>query len=192
MICCLNGVLFRKTKTWAEVLVGGVGYQVWTHKRVLEEVEVGEEIVLYTHLHLAEGVMDLYGFLEKEEVEVFKLLISVSGVGPKTAMGIFGDYGAEEIIGAVSKADVSFFEKVKGIGKKGAQRIIVDLKSKVGGLGELDFSEDKIEEDEVYLGLKSLGFLKAEIELVLGKIPKKMKSMEEKMAWCLGELGGRE
>ncbi len=190
MISCLNGICLRKGKGSVEVMVRGVGYLVLTHKRVIEEAE--GEVLLYTHMHVAEGVMDLYGFLEREEVEVFKLLIGVSGVGPKTAIGIFSDYHSEEILGAISKADVSFFEKVKGIGKKGAQRIIVDLKSKVGGLGELDFFENEIEEDEVYQGLKSLGFVKAEIEAVMKRMPEEMKEIEEKVGWCLGELGGRE
>ncbi len=188
MISQLNGMLNRIGKGWVEVMVGGVGYLVWTHEGVRTEVVVGEEVVLYTYLQVAEGVMDLYGFVAREEVEVFKLLIGVSGIGPKTAIGIFDKHGAEEIIKAIGKAEVRFFEQVKGIGKKGAQRIIVDLKSKAGGLGELDLREE-LKEDEVYQGLKSLGFAKVEIEVVMGRIPKEMTTVEEKLSWCLGELG---
>jgi len=190
MISQLNGVLNRVGRNWVEVVVGGVGYLVWTHEGVRGEVVVGEDIVLHTYLHVAEGVMDLYGFIAREEVEVFKLLIGVSGIGPKTAVGIFGKYGAEEIIKAIGKADVKFFEQVKGIGKKGAQRIIVDLKSKVGGLGELDLREE-LKEDETYQGLRGLGFAKVEIEAVMGRLPKGMVVIEEKLSWCLGELGGK-
>ncbi|HAP37545.1 TPA: Holliday junction branch migration protein RuvA, partial [Candidatus Shapirobacteria bacterium] len=110
---------------------------------------------------------------------------------PRTAAGILGSKQSEEILKAIGDADVDFFEKLKGIGKKTAQRIIVDLKSKVGGLGELDLRKESTgdkEEDDIVLSLKQLGFDKKEIEKVVKKIPEKLETIEDKLSWCLRNM----
>ena len=138
---------------------------------------------------VSENDINLFGFDNWEEVDLFKMLISVSGVGPKTAAGIIGGTESLAIIKAIGNADVSFFEKIKGIGKKTAQRIIIDLKSKIGGLGELDLSRDEKQiDDDLVLSLKHLGFDRKEIDRVTGKLPKELETTEEKLAWCLANI----
>lgn len=134
--------------------------------------------------------ISLYGFKTDEEVALFRMMIGVSGVGPKTAGLILGSNGASEIVKAVSEADVAFFQKVKGVGKKAAQKIIIDLKSKVGGLKDLDLAASGGQEkDDLYLSLKNLGFSVVEIERVVIKIPVDLETVEDKLGWCLRNLG---
>jgi Holliday junction DNA helicase RuvA len=138
---------------------------------------------------VSENDINLFGFENWDEVDLFKMLISVSGVGPKTAAGILGETESLAIVKAIGNADVNFFEKIKGIGKKTAQRIIIDLKSKIGGLGELDLSKDEKEiDDDLMLSLKQLGFDRKEIDKVTAKSSKELETTEEKLSWCLANL----
>ena len=139
---------------------------------------------------VSENEIALYGFENWDDVNLFKMLISVSGVGPKTGAQILAGTKSDLIIKAIGDADVDFFQKIKGIGKKTAQRIIIDLKSKIGGLGELDLTKDdeKDFENDLVLSLKQLGFDKKEIEKVTSKLPIDLETTEEKLSWCLQNL----
>lgn len=186
MISSLRGKI---TKIWGnnvEIEVNGVGYWVWCGKRSFSE---GEEVKIFTYMAVAENDIALYGFETWEELDLFKLLITVSGVGPKTAAQILGLSKAEEVVKAIGEAEVDFFKKIKGIGLKTAQRIIVDLKSKIGGLGELNLKEElPLLEDDVVLSLRQLGFERKEIERVVKMVPKELKTTEERLEWCLGNM----
>ncbi len=189
MISSLRGEISKIGNNFVEIEVGGVGYLVWCGVNFLKKRTVGEEMKIYTYQAVSENDISLFGFENGDEVDLFKMLISVSGLGPKTAAQIMGQVSSEEIVKAIADADVNFFEKMKGIGKKTAQRIIVDLKSKIGGLGELDLSkEEKMIDDELVMSLKQLGFDRKEIEKVTGKLPKDLETTEEKLSWCLGNL----
>ena len=187
MISSLKG---KVSKIWGnnvEIDVNGVGYWVWCPKRRFNE---GEEVKLFTYMAVSENDISLYGFGSWEELDLFKLLITVSGVGPRTAAQVLVMVRAEEVVKAIGEADVDFFKKIKGIGLKTAQRIIVDLKSKIGGLGELNLKDElPLLEDDVVLSLRQLGFEKKEIERVVGMIPKEMVLTEERLGWCLQNLG---
>jgi len=118
------------------------------------------------------------------------MLITVSGVGPKSAAQILEQCRGIEVIKAIGEADISFFERIKGVGKKTAQRIIVDLKSKIGGLGELNLREElPLLDDDVVLSLRQLGFERKEIENIIKKLPKEIDILEDKVSWCLQNLG---
>jgi len=187
MISSLKGTVGRVGNGWIEVEVGGVGYEV-NYKSQITNHKIGQEIKIFTQMIVSDKDISLFGFETEEEVEMFKLLITVSGVGPKTAMMVMVGGKVEEIKMAIGKANVDFFQKIKGVGKKTAQRIIVDLKSKIGGLGEIDLAGEP-EEDELYLGLKQLGFEKKEIEKTTMKLPPELTSVEEKLGWCLRNIG---
>ncbi len=191
MISSLKGVVSRIGNNWLEVETGGLGYEVFVGINLLKKQVIGENIKLFTYQSVSENDISLFGFETSDEVEMFKMLILVSGVGPKTGSQIMGQTSSEEIIKAIGEADVDFFQKIKGIGKKTAQKIIIDLKSKIGGLGELDLTQgDKTTEaDEVFLSLKQLGFERKEIEKVIIKLPKELKTTEEKLGWCLANIG---
>ncbi|MDD3002525.1 MAG: Holliday junction branch migration protein RuvA [Candidatus Shapirobacteria bacterium] len=190
MISSLRGKISSIGNNFVEVEVHDIGYLVWCGQNFLKRRSVDEELKIYTYQSVSENDISLFGFETVDDVNLFKMLISVSGIGPKTAAQIMGQTESGEIIKAIGEADLKFFEKVKGIGKKGAQRIIVDLKSKIGGLGELDLSKDegKVAEDDLFLSLKQLGFDRKEIEKVVKKVPKDLESVEEKLQWCLGNI----
>ncbi len=192
MISSLKGKISRIGNNFVEIDVHDVGYLVWCGQNFLKRRNVDEELKIYTYQAVSENDISLFGFETRDEVSLFKMLISVSGVGPKSGAQIMGQTGSEEIIKAIGNADVTFFEKIKGIGKKTAQRIIVDLKSKVGGLGELDLATDAktmaAEDNDLILSLKQLGFDRKEIEKVISKLPKELETIEDKLGWCLANL----
>ncbi len=191
MISSLKGEISRVGNNFVEIEVGGVGYWVWCGLNFLKRRTVGEVMKIYTYQSVSENDISLFGFETVDEVNLFQMLISVSGVGPKTGAQIMGQAESEEIIKAIGDADVKFFEKIKGIGKKTAQRIIIDLKSKVGGLKDLnlaDFAEASTAENDLSLSLKQLGFDRKEIEKVIAKLPVELVTIEEKLSWCLGNI----
>jgi Holliday junction DNA helicase RuvA len=185
MISSLRGKVARVFGGYIEVEVGGVGYEVQFSIKNYE-LRIGEEIKLFIYTSMNDSSISLFGFKTVEELDLFKMLITVSGVGPRTAMGIVGEKSSLDIIKAIGEADVDFFKKLKGIGLKTAQRIIVDLKSKIGGLGELDLRDNlPLIEDDLVLSLQQLGFEKKEIESVIKKLPAELVELEEKLSWCL-------
>lgn len=189
MISSLRGKVNRVWGNCVEVEVGGVGYEVQLSIKNYE-LRIGEEIKLCIHMAVSENNISLYGFKAEEDLGLFKMLITVSGVGPKTAAQIVGQIESTSIIKAIGDADVNFFQKIKGIGKKTAQRIIVDLKSRIGGLGELELGRDlPLLEDELVMSLKQLGFDRREIEKVMKKMPSELKEIEDRLSWCLREMG---
>jgi Holliday junction DNA helicase RuvA len=184
MISSLTGTVTYKTLQGVEIQAGQVGYWLLVSSRLAAELTPGQKTTLYTSLVVGEKSVDLYGFSSRQEIGIFRLLISVSGVGPRTALQIFNVYNGEEIEGAIDKADVAFFQGVKGIGKKTAQRLIVDLKATLDRSNLQDNRRLEEEESTVYQALIRLGFAKDEIALVIGKIDKE-KSDEEKITQAL-------
>lgn len=186
MISSLKGKIDRVFGDYVEIEVGGVGYLVFVGKK---NYQIDDEVKIYTYMAVSENEIALYGFENWDDVNLFKMLISVSGVGPKTGAQILAETKSDLVIRAIGNADVDFFQKIKGIGKKTAQRIIIDLKSKIGGLGELDLAADEeVKEDELWMSLKQLGFDKKEIEKVVKKMPAEIILIEEKISWCLQNL----
>ncbi len=190
MISSLRGEVVAKGRDWVEVEVSGVGYRVGLGDRLLRTWSLGDEVKVKTYMAVSDRDISLFGFETDEEVELFRMMIGVSGVGPKTAAAILGSNSAGAVIKAVSNAEVKFFEKVKGVGKKAAQKIIIDLKSKIGGLKELDLTvSGEVEKDDLYLGLKQLGFSGIEIEKIVIKVPVDLTTVEDRLGWCLRNLG---
>ena len=187
MISSLKGKVSRIWGNYIEIGVGGVGYLVWVGRKNYSE---GQEVKIYTYMAVSENDLALYGFENFEDLDLIKMLITVSGVGPKSAAQILEQSKSLDIIKAIGEADTSFFERIKGVGKKTAQRIIVDLKSKIGGLGELNLREElPLLDDDVVLSLRQLGFERREIENVIKKMPKEISILEDKVSWCLQNLG---
>lgn len=189
MYSSLKGQMSCKGRGWVELLVAGVGYKLFLAEKFLAEVEVGEEWQIPVHLVVSQDDLRLFGFKDWEELDLFELLITVSGVGPKTALQIVGSYQPLAIRQAIGSANLALFEKIKGIGKKTAQRIIVDLKGKIGGNGELDLTGEITGADnELLASLKQLGFEKKEIENCLKKMPGDLTGLEEQLQWVLRNI----
>jgi Holliday junction DNA helicase RuvA len=190
MISSLKGSIARIFGNHIEIDVGGVGYLVYVGNNFLKKHHEDENLKINIYMAVTENDINLYGFDSFEELDLFKMLITVSGVGPKTAAGILAEKGTLEIIKSIGDANVDFFKKIKGIGLKTAQRIIVDLKSKIGGLGELNLKDDlPLLEDDLVLSLQQLGFDRKEIENVTKKMPSEFVKLEERLEWCLLNLG---
>lgn len=134
MISYLSGKIQSKDLKSLTVNVGGIGYRVYTTLRILDKVNVGQEVEFYVHLHVREDALELYGFETAEELELFTKLLSVSGIGPKSALGVFTIAKAAEIKQAIANGDPALLTRVSGIGKKTADRIIVELQGKIGEL----------------------------------------------------------
>lgn len=169
MIAYLQGQALVK-KDHLIVLTAGVGYLVTVgHKFLSSLSQDGLEVALYIYSHIKEDRFELYGFQTEEELEIFKLLIAISGVGPKTAIAL-ADAGIEQLIDAVQQAQTSFFTSVPRVGKKLAQKIIIELKSKLGSLKELNLSTLSPKAQDVMDALLSLGFEENTIQTSLATL----------------------
>ncbi len=166
MIGYLEGQIKHYAKGKALLFAGGIGFAVFTPSTYA--FSKGIKVELFIHTHLRDDNLSLFGFKTAEELDLFELLITVSGVGPKTALNIF-DFGTpEKITDAIKDSNLTFFTSISGLGKKTAQKIILDLKSKIS---KGDISLAKLEGDnELVDSLLSLGFQKSEIGKVIGKI----------------------
>ena len=185
MISYLKGKIVLERTTFLIVDVSGVGYKVSIIPKL--DVKIGDEIKLFVHEYIREDCDDLYGFETFDELELFEKLLSVSGVGPKAAMTIIGLGPTEKIIEAIMAEDANFFQTAPGIGKKVAIKIILDLKSKISNL-KFSGSIAGGQHQDIYDGLEVLGYKKIEIDKIIGKLPKELKSPEEKIRWCLKNL----
>ncbi|MDD3532124.1 MAG: Holliday junction branch migration protein RuvA [Candidatus Shapirobacteria bacterium] len=191
MISSLTGTINFKNLRGIEVLAGQVGYWVLVPANLIADWEIGEKITLYTIMIASEKAVDLYGFSSRNQVRIFNMLTSVSGVGPRTALQIFNNHEGEEIEIAIDKADVAFFQGIKGIGKKTAQRLIVDLRSVLDQDRVREEKEAESKEPTVYQALIQLGFSKEEIRLVINKVSPDQEE-EEKIAQALKLLSGND
>lgn len=169
MIGYLHGIVIDQLGKDVVVLVGGVGYRVTVTPSI--QIEINSEVSWYVHTHVKEDALTLYGFAHKDQLHMFEMLLDVSGVGPKMALGVLAQAPVAAIRTAIATAEVGFFTKISGIGKKNAQRIIVDLKSKIGSLGELDLSEPESGSDEVFDALVAMGFDARRVSKVLADLP---------------------
>ena len=166
MISHINGRLVEKTPTYVVIDCGGVGYKLHISLQTYTAIHT-ENCKLLTHLSVKEDSHTLYGFYTSNERELFRHLISVSGVGPSTARMILSTYSADEVVHYIISADVGAIQNVKGIGGKTAQRIIIDLKDKVGKgkeSSDLLFTQDNTIKEEALSALLALGFTKKAAE----------------------------
>ncbi len=176
MISFIRGPIVSKSPTLIEIEAGGVGYEIRISLNTYSHLEALKEMKLHTYLHVKEDSHTLYGFFEPQERFIFKHLISVSGVGPNTAQVVLSSMTADEVRTAIISNNVAAFKKVKGIGPKSAQRIILDLKDKLvkdagQNAGSTVFVSNTLQ-DEALSALLSLGFNKAKAKKVLEGLSK--------------------
>jgi Holliday junction DNA helicase RuvA len=184
MISYLTGKIIYLGPNHLELLVNNLGYEVFLPTASLTTLHLGQSLTLFVYHHLAEDKNQLFGFLDRRDKEVFHLLLTVAGVGPKTALSVFNAGSGDRILEAVQKAEVPFFQQIKGLGLKTAQRIIVDLKNKAGSLKDLNFQAS----NEVVQTLRQLGFKHDEIRTVWLRLPPDLSTTEEKLKFALKNL----
>ena len=186
----LRGTLVATREAYLVLDVGGVGYEVAVTPRTVGELPpVGEEVVLHTHLHLREDGMALYGFTSESERQLFRMLITASGVGPKMALGVLGSSTADELRRIIVTEDVDSLTRVPGIGKRTAQKLILDLRPKLAE-GDGDLVGSSSSPSQVREALESLGFGSAEIAEVLPSVDDSVP-VEEQVRNALRMLGRR-
>jgi Holliday junction DNA helicase RuvA len=175
MITHIEGKLVEKNPTDLVIDCNGIGYLVNISLHTFSQIPDREHIRLYTYLQIREDAHTLYGFASKSEREIFKLLISVSGIGANTARTMLSSLTPEQVKEGIASENVALIQSVKGIGAKTAQRVIIDLKDKVlkvYGLDELSVMPNNRNKDEALSALEVLGFNKKLSEKVLEKILK--------------------
>jgi len=173
MISHLRGKLVEKNPTHLIVECGGLGYFVNISLHTYSLVKDREDILIHTHLLVKEDSHSLYGFFEPSEREIFRLLISVSGVGPSTARAVLSSLSPSEVREAILSGDVPTIQGVKGIGAKTAQRLILDLKDKILKVetgGELSPKSNNTNKDEALSALEVLGFPRKQSEKVVERV----------------------
>lgn len=192
MIAFLTGRVAAKSLTSAVLDVNGVGYRLHMATGSLSSLPaVGDEVTVQTHLHVREDELTLFGFGDPAEREAFELLLTVSGVGPKVALGVLSTLSAEELARAVAGEDVAVLSSVPGIGRKTAQRIILDLADKMAASppGSRTGRPDASAEAEAREALLSMGFSAAEVAVALKGAPTGSDS-SVLLAFGLKRLGG--
>lgn len=185
MISYLQGQIKRIGEKSLTLLVGGVGYEIYTTNDVLGDLRVAEDKEFFIVTVVKEDAFDLYGFLDASRYHFFKLLISISGIGPKSALGILDAADTEDIRQAIVNNDPGLLQKLNGVGKKTAERIVMELKTKIGtGLVATSGGGSS----EVVDALESLGYHALEIREAIKQIDSNL-STEEKVSQVLKLLG---
>lgn len=189
MIGQLTGTIAQRNTDSIVLDVGGVGYLVHVSSPTLARLlELPEPVRLLTHLAVREHSLDLYGFFDKAELEFFTMLISVSGIGPKSAIAILSIVDVTTLTAAVREGDISYLTKVSGIGKKSAERIVVELRDK---LGAIDTTATPLlkEETDALDALKSLGYSATEAREALKLVSKEAEGTNSRLKEALKILG---
>lgn len=187
MITHLTGNILDIEERAVVLDVGGVGYKVFVTATTMEAMREGKEANLWTHLAVREDSQTLYGFPTKDELNFFELLISISGIGPKTALGILNVSSVANIRKAVSTGDTSHLTKVSGVGKKLADKIVLELKGKFGAEEESGISlRDEVDALEA---LKALGFKHSDAREALKEVDQSITDTGERVKKALKILG---
>ena len=184
MIASVRGRVIAQGADHVVVEVSGVGYKVFVPRH--PTANAGEEILLHTHHVVREDAQLLFGFESREELALFEMLISVSGVGPKAGIAILSVSRPVDVASAIAAGDVATLAKAPGVGKKTAERLIVDLRSKMGRIAIGPEGADIPDADEAVTALRALGYTLAEAEAALRGLPPASKaSTEERLAIAL-------
>jgi Holliday junction DNA helicase RuvA len=184
MIGMLTGIIDSHIHNPLIIDVHGVGYVVHVPERYLPGIKIGKTHTLFIHSHIREDAFDLYGFASERELVLFELLLTVSGVGPKTALTVT-DRGVDAVENAVRNSDVDFFTTIPRLGIKNAQKIIIELKSKLGSTTMLNLEGESSDTKQVMEALASMGFDRHEIREAIKKFDAKDVTVEQKIRHAL-------
>jgi Holliday junction DNA helicase RuvA len=192
MISFLRGKIINKSLNFVIIEVNNIGYQVFAGETFLNDLKSGVITEIYTHQHIREETNDLYGFKSLEDLELFELLITVSGIGPKSALGVLTIASAADIKEAIIRGDANLLTKVSGIGKKTAERLVLELKNKVirsgGALAAVssgNFGGDEME------ALISLGYSLSEARAALNTVEPEIIDSGERVKAALKKMARR-
>lgn len=186
MISHLSGTVLEKGVRFIILDVGGIGYRVYVTEETLRRLKAGAEVKLRTHHAVREDNEDLFGFLEQEDLKLFELLLGVPGIGPKTALNILNAATPETLRRSISSNETAYLTKISGIGRKTAEKIILELREKLGAGEEGTGLKEEIDALEA---LKSLGYSPSEARDALKEIPKEVAGTSNRVKHALKMLG---
>jgi len=188
MIATLNGKLILKELNYVVVECGGVGLKCFVTQNTHASIgNIGDTVFLYTYLAVREDALDLYGFSDSGELEVFKLITSVSGVGSKMGLAILSEFTPDKILLSIASGDAKTLTAASGVGNKIAQRIVLELKDKVGSISTVNTTFDvksignatvNTASKEAIEALVSLGYTQSEASLAVGKLNQTLDTNE--------------
>ncbi len=190
MIAYISGDIFSQESTSVVVLTQGIGYRVFCTTKTLSNVVVGQYIELYTYHHVKEDAQQLFGFVSRYELVMFEQLITISGVGPKSGLAILSVASLADIEQAVFLGDPKILTKVSGIGKKTAERIVLELKGKLGAVSSLsETTASSCADVDVIEALEQLGYSLVQAREVVASLEVTYTTVDEKLKESLRRLG---
>lgn len=185
MISFLRGKILNKGNGFVIIAVADIGYKVFVNTALYAVLEIGSQAEIYTHQHIREDAVNLYGFKNLEELELFELFLSVSGIGPKTALGVLAAGPVNEIKESIAHGDAHLLTKVSGIGKKTAERAILELREKVGYISSGAIGRIGGEEIDA---LMALGYSMSEAREALCAVDSNIKESGARIKQALKKL----
>lgn len=192
MIAHIEGLILHKSDKFLVVDTGGVGYKVWTTLDTTASSAIGDRCSLWTYTAVRENSIDLYGFTSMEEMSFFELLLDVSGIGPKSALSIIAVASVDTLKRAIATGDTSYLNKVSGIGKKTAEKIVIELRDKLHAHKGEDGAPSSLRgESDVIEALKTLGYSQSEARDALKQVPPSTLGTNARIKEALKILGGK-
>jgi holliday junction DNA helicase RuvA len=191
MLAQITGTITFSATSYVVIDVHGVGYKIFTAPETILGIGIdNDQVTLYTHMAVRENSMDLYGFRSRAELEFFELLITISGIGPKSALGILSVAPVDTLKKAIASGDTSYLTKVSGIGRKNAEKIVIELRDKLSGGILIEKSSTGLrEETDVIEALQSLGYSVSEARDALKEIPETVVGANKRITEALKRLG---
>lgn len=190
MISYIKGIIKVREEGFVILVNNDIGYKVFTIERDMANLNVGGTAEFFTYHYIREDDARLYGFANRQDQQMFELLFSVTGIGPKSAMGILNMATVDSINSAISKGDISLLTKVSGVGKKTAERVIMELSSKVKIFGEVTRETEGL--SDALEALMSLGYSRTQAFGALEKVPDSIVDPAEKVRLALKSLGKKK
>lgn len=187
MISRINGLVIYKADKFVIIETNDIGYKVFGTAELISKTKEDQNAKIWTYLAVRENALDLYGFADKKELDFFELLITISGVGPKTALGILNVANVDSLRKAISTGETAHLTKVSGLGKKMADKIVLELKDKLGSYEEVALGLK--EEIDALEALKSLGYSHRDAREALQEIDKALTSTSDRVKAALKHLG---
>jgi Holliday junction DNA helicase RuvA len=188
MIASLKGIITHTDSRYIVVEINSIGYKVFVTADSLHTLKKGAEISLWTYLAVREDALDIYGFPEKKDKDFFELLISISGIGPRGALNVLSAVSSDALINAIRTGSTAHLVKVSGIGKKTAEKIVLELKDKLGGIAGDDITVDMSSDMDAIEALKALGYDADDAREALKKTGKDISDTAAKVKAALKNL----
>jgi Holliday junction DNA helicase RuvA len=186
MIYRLAGELVSKKENFIIIDVNRVNYKVFVSPKTHKDLpDTGEELQIYTYLNVKEDALDLYGFLTESELGFFEKLISISGVGPRSALGVMAVAPVNQLIATINEGKPDLLTRASGIGKKTAERVVLELRDKIAALGTEEVVKGMESDIELEEALVSLDYSKAQAKKIISQLDPKLTRLEDRLQAAL-------